>query len=185
MQSKSEIRAKIKELKSKLSKSEIQAASSQVKTKIESSLWFKNATHILTYASLPDELGTSLQLIDWMKTKYVYLPRVNDKDLEILLATETRIGSFNIEEPIGDNIININNIDLIIVPGVAFDYHGTRIGRGKGFYDRLLSNSNALKIGIGYDFQVLDKIPSEPHDITMDAIITPNNFILLNKTPWD
>ena len=182
MQSKSEIRAKIKELKSKLSKSEIQAASSQVKTKIESSLWFKNATHILTYASLPDELETSLQLIDWMKTKYVYLPRVNDKDLEILLATETRIGSFNIEEPIGDNIININNIDLIIVPGVAFDYHGTRIGRGKGFYDRFIKKNEIIYAGVCFDELLLDEIVFDKrHDKKSDMIFTQERVYVVGE----
>ena len=62
---------------------------------------------------------------------------------------------------------------MIIVPGVAFDPTGNRMGRGRGFYDRLLkSTPNAIKVGVAYDFQMLDTLPVEPHDVKMDLIIT-------------
>ena len=93
------------------------------------------------------------------------------------------IGSYNIIEPIGTPI-PASEIDLIIVPGVAFDKSGNRLGRGKGFYDRLLHNLSAIKIGVGYDFQLIEKINTEPHDIAMDAIITPSNSIIFNNTIW-
>ena len=63
------------------------------------------------------------------------------------------------------------------MPGVAFDRKANRLGRGKGFYDRLLAQTHALKIGICYDLQLLDEIPAEPHDIKMDIIVTENNII--------
>jgi 5-formyltetrahydrofolate cyclo-ligase len=64
-------------------------------------------------------------------------------------------------------------VELIVVPGVAFDPTGNRMGRGRGFYDRLLkSTPNAMKVGVAYDFQLLDKIPVEPHDVPMDSVIT-------------
>ena len=67
---------------------------------------------------------------------------------------------------------------MIIVPAVAFDFNKNRLGRGKGFYDRLLSQAtNAIKIGVGYDFQIFETIPTEPHDIPMDIVITPNHVI--------
>ena len=91
--------------------------------------------------------------------------------------TRLQYGSFHIEEPTGDDIEDIDNIELIIVPGIAYDNRGNRVGRGKGYYDRLLSRTKATKIGIGYDFQLVDEIDSEPHDITMDIVITDSRII--------
>ena len=59
------------------------------------------------------------------------------------------------------------------MPAVAFDRRGGRLGRGKGFYDRLLESTRAAKIGVGYEFQLLDQLPTEPHDVPMDIVITP------------
>ena len=181
---KNEIRALIKNLKANISNKQKEIDAKAVTSIIERSLWFKKSTHVLTYHSLPDEISTSLHF-NWNKHKSIYLPRVNGDLLEVLPFGETQIGSFKIQEPTNDNIINPQSLELIIVPGVAFDFNGTRIGRGKGFYDKLLSNTNALKIGIGYDFQLLENIPHEPHDILMDAIITPNHQVILNtKLAW-
>lgn len=182
---KNSIRQQVKLQKSLLDDKIKGFAANAVFSKIEDSLWFKDAHHILTYSSLPDELQSTQYLNLWKKTKSIYLPRVNQNFLEILPATQTTTGAFNIDEPIGNNIISTSILQLIIVPGIAFDLNGTRIGRGKGFYDRLLNSTNALKIGVGYDFQLFDSIPSECHDVPMDAIITPNNTIILNKSiPW-
>jgi 5-formyltetrahydrofolate cyclo-ligase len=80
---------------------------------------------------------------------------------------------FGIGEPTGPIWTDLDAIQIIIVPGVAFDRSGNRMGRGRGFYDRMLKSTvGALKIGIAYDFQMLDEIPVEPHDVKMDRIIT-------------
>lgn len=182
---KQEIRNKIKQLKASLSNTQKETEALIVKQKIENSLWFRNASNILTYNSLPDELCTASHLQDWKAFKTLYLPRVNGDDLEILYAENTVIGSFNIYEPTGNNIIPPSKIDLAIIPGIAFSPNGARIGRGKGYYDRLLVNLNALKIGICYDCQLLNNLPHESHDIYMDAIITPSRTIIINtKHPW-
>jgi 5-formyltetrahydrofolate cyclo-ligase len=60
---------------------------------------------------------------------------------------------------------------------VAFDIHGHRLGYGKGYYDRLLKKIKGLKVGLAYDFQIVDKLPVEPHDIPVDLIITPTRII--------
>ena len=63
-------------------------------------------------------------------------------------------------------------MELIIVPGVAFDRHNNRMGRGRGFYDRLLkSTPNAYKVGVGFDFQMVDNVPVEPFDVPMNKVI--------------
>ena len=69
---------------------------------------------------------------------------------------------------------------MIVVPAVAYDRKGNRLGRGKGFYDRLLGTTKATKVGIGYEFQLLDELPVEPHDVGVDIIITQNSTIVIN-----
>ena len=68
-------------------------------------------------------------------------------------------------------------IDLILVPGIAFDRRGYRIGLGGGYYDRFLARTEAVRIGLSYGFQIIDRVPDEPHDVTMDWIITENEVI--------
>ncbi len=74
--------------------------------------------------------------------------------------------------------MDISEIDLVIVPAVAFDRHGNRVGRGKGYYDRLLENCRALTIGVGYEFQLVDEIDAEEHDIPLDFVVTDRNAII-------
>jgi 5-formyltetrahydrofolate cyclo-ligase len=64
---------------------------------------------------------------------------------------------------------------------MAFDLHGNRLGRGKGFYDRLLAETSGVKCGVGYDFQLLEKIPAEPHDAKVDFIFTPTRCVKAKK----
>lgn len=146
---------------------------------LEKSVAFMMADKILMYHSLPDELSTIDFIDKWHTRKHFFLPRVNGVNLDVLPYDRTRLqyGSFHIEEPTGDDIEDIDNIELIIVPGIAYDNRGNRVGRGKGYYDRLLSRTKATKIGIGYDFQLVDEIDSEPHDITMDILITDSRII--------
>ena len=133
------------------------------------------------YHSLPDQLSTIKFLKKWHDRKRFFLPRVNGVNLDILPYEETRLelGSFHIEEPTGEDVVDVNDIELMVIPAVAFDRKGNRLGRGKGFYDRLLSSSKATKIGVGYEFQLFDSIPSEPHDVAMDMVITQKTVIKL------
>ena len=70
---------------------------------------------------------------------------------------------------------------MIVVPAVAYDRRGNRLGRGKGFYDRLLNTTKATKVGVGYQFQLIDEIPVEEHDVSMDIVITQNDYIIINE----
>lgn len=143
--------------------------------RLEETAAFMMADRILMYHSLPDELSTHRFLEKWNKQKTFYLPRVNGVNLEILPYDQSRLelGAFHIEEPTGTDAVDVNQIELIIVPAVAYDRNGNRLGRGKGFYDRLLASTKATKIGVAYEFQLVDEIPAEPHDVPMDMIITP------------
>ena len=178
---KSEIRRKIKALRSMLLETEKLSAAEEVFAHLENTPAFMMAEHILMYHSLPDELYTHRFLSKWGNRKHFYLPRVNGVNLEILPYDETRLelGAFHIEEPTGDNTVNPEDIELIVVPAVAYDRKGNRLGRGKGFYDRLLSATRATKVGVGYEFQILDEIPVEPHDVKMDIVISQNGCIII------
>jgi 5-formyltetrahydrofolate cyclo-ligase len=90
------------------------------------------------------------------------------------LAGDIAAGKFGVREPAARCAeIPPEMIDLALVPGIAFDLGGHRLGRGKGFYDRLLANISGVKCGVGYDFQLLEKIPAEPHDAKVNYILTP------------
>lgn len=178
---KSDIRRKIKNLRMMLSEMEKASAAEEVFSQLEKTAAFMMADTVLMYHSLPDELSTHRFLKKWHDRKRFFLPRVNGVNLEILPYEETRLelGSFQIEEPIGNDTADVDDIELMVIPAVAFDRKGNRLGRGKGFYDRLLANSKATKIGVGYEFQLLDSIPVEPHDVTMDMVITQKTIIKL------
>lgn len=142
---------------------------------IEQSSVFNQSKNILLFASLPDEIPTHHVIERWVAlNKNVYLPRVNGDMLEVIMYNPTKLkqGSFNILEPQGDEIVDPTILDMIIVPGVAFDKAGNRLGRGKGFYDRLLSHTNATTIAVCFNCQLLDNIPTEPHDMPVNFIVT-------------
>lgn len=180
---KAEIRKDIKHKKSLLSESVCSKAAFSVLEKLGDLPQFIQADNILCYHALPDELPTQPILDKWAKNKSLFLPRVNGNELEILNynAQTLQHGSFNIQEPQGDNIINVQLMDIIIVPAIAYDLKGNRIGRGKGYYDRLLQNTNATKIGIIFDFQLLDNIQTDTHDIPVDIVITDKQTIICNQ----
>ena len=71
------------------------------------------------------------------------------------------------------------SLDLIIVPGVVYDFFGNRIGHGKGYYDRLLKKACTIpSIGLAFEFQIVDRISAEAHDEKVDTIITENRIII-------
>ena len=180
---KNEIRRKIQSLRTILLDKERISAAEEVFSRLEKTAAFLMAERIMMYHSLPDELSTHAFLNKWHDKKKFYLPRVNGVDLEILPYEESRLelGSFHIEEPTGNDIADPNDIELVVVPAVAYDRKGRRLGRGKGFYDRFLKTTKATKVGVGYEFQLYDELPSEPHDVGMDIIVTQHTTIILKK----
>jgi len=93
------------------------------------------------------------------------------------LNADLRAGHFGIREP-RDNcpVVRSNRLDFVLVPGVAFAMDGRRLGRGKGVYDRLLMSVRGSKCGAGFDEQIVDDLPEEPHDIRLDCILTPTRW---------
>ena len=141
----------------------------------------QQASCIALYHAIPGEVQTAGVIEKWYRKKRLLLPLIKGNDLQLLLYAgkeSLKTGVFGILEPSEDcEAVPESEIDLIIVPGVAFDRQHNRLGRGKGFYDRLLSTLDVPKIGICYDFQLKDQIPAEPFDRKMDLIITEKEIL--------
>ncbi len=171
------LRKKIKELKDNIPEKELDKQSVSIKEKLTSLPEFRNAVHILLYWSLPDEVDTKQILREWFKKKNLYLPVISGNDLKIVaFEGEDKMipdAKYGIPEPVGEKLKDESLIDLVIVPGIAFDKQNNRLGRGAGYYDRILKRlKNSTKAGFAFDFQLIDKIPVEPHDIKMDMVIS-------------
>lgn len=176
---KSKIRRQIKELKATLSpRYKIQSAAA-VKAAIEAHPLYGVSRSILLYNSLPDELSTQPMLQAWYPEKKIYLPVVEGDEITIgeYRPEQMHIGAYGIIEP-DIRLSRPVKIDMAIIPGVAFDTDKTRIGRGRGYYDKLLSRIETYKIGIAYHIQLLSHLPCRPHDIKMDCIITEKETII-------
>lgn len=136
-----------------------------------------DAHTVLLYSALPDEVPTQ-PLLSRLATegKTVLLPRVvNDTDMELRRYTslqDLEQGAFGIMEPTGELFTDYHDIDVAVIPGMAFDREGHRLGRGKGYYDRFLTQlPHTYKIGICFPFQLVDHVPADVHDILMDEVI--------------
>ena len=135
------------------------------------------ARTILMYYSLPDEVDTHDAVNELVRRgKTVLLPRVIDgENMEIRIyekPEDLQEGSYGIMEPTGKPFTDYAVIDVAVVPGMAFDGSGRRLGRGKGYYDRFLPKAvNACKIGVCFGFQKLEAVPADGNDVRMDRII--------------
>jgi 5-formyltetrahydrofolate cyclo-ligase len=176
MITKKELRNLIKALKNEQNKKDWERISDAIFVQIEDTEAFNKASSILSYWSMSDEVMTHKAVERWSKYKKVYLPLIKGNDLELVLFEGVEKMKpepvFGILEPTSAEKIEIGEIDLVIVPGVAFDASCNRMGRGKGYYDRLLSESVAVKIGVAFSFQIVDKVPVDPHDVPLDMVVT-------------
>ena len=178
---KKELRRQIKQLKAITPVAVREVEASMVFKSIEGMPVWKNSQHILCYWSLPDELPTHEAVNQWLVSgKNIYLPRVVGDDLEIVPYHGAQSldddNQFHIGEPVGD-AVDASCLELIIVPAVALDGNRNRLGRGKGFYDRLLTTTACPTIGVACDFQLVEEVPVEPHDRPLDCIVTSDTVI--------
>ncbi len=168
------LRADIKVLKKQHTAEQLYTQSQRILQKLEQTKDFQQADKVMIYSALPDEVQTAGFLKKWCNKKQLILPTVVGDDIVPVALTATTIfkeGDFHILEP--QNAPYDGDFDLMIVPGVAFDRLGNRLGRGRGYYDRFLAKHLSVKrIGICFDFQLVDEIPTEPTDIKMHAIIS-------------
>lgn len=170
------LRKQVKQLKANLTNEYKKEQSSIIFKHIETLDVFKNSQNILLYWSLDDEVSTHDFVNKWSEKKTIFLPVIDGETLKIVrfidqkqLIKETKFG---VCEPCGEQLIDTNKLDLIIVPGVAFDINNNRMGRGRAFYDKLLKTTPALKIGICFPCQLFPQVPFDDNDIKMNIVIS-------------
>lgn len=144
--------------------------------KLEALEAFQRAKTVLAYWSIEGEVHTHAPVIRWAQHKRVALPMVENDSLVLGLFTGMDCMApsppFGILEPKSTPRVCIDEVDLVVVPGIAFDLHGNRLGRGKGYYDRLLRDVRAVKVGLCFNFQLVHSVPTDELDIRMDAVMS-------------
>ena len=147
---------------------------------------WQEAKSILFYAPLPDELDVWPLLLDALaERKEVGLPRFSPAAGAYVACRvreperDVARGHLNIREPVSTCPTLPLTLDLILVPGVAFDLRGRRLGRGKGFYDQLLASARGMTCGVAFDEQIVPEVPVEPHDMHLSCILTPTRWLEL------
>jgi 5-formyltetrahydrofolate cyclo-ligase len=161
------------------------AASGQTRTQLKEQTLWKNAESVLFFAPMPDEVDVWPLLAEVLASgKIAALPRYDFANNDYVacrlhnLQSEIVPGQFGIREPrAGCPEIPLERLGLILVPGVAFDLCGGRLGRGRGFYDRLLPEIHGIKCGVAFDEQIVNEVPAGTLDVRMDFILTPTRLV--------
>lgn len=180
MENKKELRKRILNIRSSMSLEDAEKNSNIILDKIINMNIYKQSKLVFVYMDFNKEVMTS-KLMEHMlcDKKRLVIPYTNTKNIalipsEITKQTDLKLNSFGYYEPVTIRPIDPKEIDLVIVPGLVFDKQLNRIGFGKGYYDRILVKlkPSAFKMALAHEFQVLESIPAEEHDIKMDMIVT-------------
>lgn len=131
---------------------------------------------IAAFSPLPDELQIWDLVEELSQSKVIALPRIEaDGVMQFYRYCKESLasGSYGIMEPSATTLVTPGEIDAMIVPGVVFTVSGARMGRGKGYYDKYMSQTTfrAFKLGVCYEEQLVDELPMEPHDVVMDVVV--------------
>ncbi len=177
---KSSLRSSLRKKRRELPREERSAAAEKVAKRVIALEQYESSHCILAYMAAKGELDVS---------PIVENARANGKKIAFPLCIENRglrllvphspdsfvFGAYGIKEPDerDSDEISVAELDFIIVPGVGFDDECRRLGQGGGYYDCLLGKSSAFACGVGYDFQLCDKLPTEPHDRSIDCVVFP------------
>jgi 5-formyltetrahydrofolate cyclo-ligase len=162
-------------------------ASAQARAVLAAQALWKTAQWVLFFAPLPGELDIWPLLSEALSAaKRVALPRFvaetrSYEPCQILdTSVDLQMGHFGIREPSPRCLpLRSPRVDLILVPGLAFDLGGHRLGRGKGYYDQLLRGLGGITCGVAFDQQIVAEIPVEPHDVRVNCVLTPTRWIQL------
>jgi 5-formyltetrahydrofolate cyclo-ligase len=172
---KKELRGLIAEKKRLCGDSLLQTQSVEIFNRLETHAIFHEAHTVLLFYSLKDEPDTHSFIEKWSGEKEILLPALCGENLELRVYNGCEgllRGAYGIWESSGRLFTDYASIDLAVIPGVAFDRSGNRLGRGKGYYDRLLPHISACKLGVCFSFQLVENVPIGEFDVRMDEIIT-------------
>jgi len=161
------------------------AGSESLCANLENAYCWQSSQRILMFYPLNDEPDIVPLLEKGLRAgKTLALPRYNvttgvyEAALLRNLTEDLVPGRFGVREPSANcPALPLNQLDLTLVPGIAFDASGRRLGRGKGFYDRLLPGTTGMKLGLAFDWQESDALPIEPHDVELDGVLTPTRWL--------
>ena len=172
---KRDIRRSVRAEIAKLSAVEKQMLSAQIFSKLSTSSIIEEASVVALFISLSDEPQTA-EFIEHLllQKKRIVVPRIEGEEMNFYDISEGLAkGAFGIMEPVATTPIEPSEIDVMVVPGVAFTLDGARCGRGKGFYDKYLSRNGfrARTIGVCYPCQIVESIPTEEHDKVLDKVV--------------
>jgi len=158
---------------------------------VDADVW-KKARTILAYLALKDEIDLAPALQAALREgKVLALPRF-DAATNTYAAAQVgdlreslMAGAFGISEPAPSNpVAPLKQLDLVLVPGLAFDHAGCRLGRGKGHYDRLLAEAGGFWCGVALEEQIVQRLPREAHDAAMHGLLTPASWLECGGRGW-
>ncbi len=181
--SKQQIRREIETQRKALDAQWLETASARVVETLLSMDVFQSAETVALYMAIAGEVNLDSLFQKCRELgKRTCIPVFNTKEklyemAEITLETECFTGHYGIREPLSPALFPMGNIDLVVVPGVAFDRKGNRLGRGGGYYDRLLEGFSGASSAVAFDFQVLPAIPLEQHDKPVDVLVTETEIM--------
>jgi 5-formyltetrahydrofolate cyclo-ligase len=185
--SKSALRHSVLRRLGRMSATERATLSTQARSVLQQQPCWHQAKSALLFAPMAGELDIWPLVTEALTAgKVVALPR--------FVPQTSLYEACPIEDPVGDLVAGrfgirepaprcagkaLNMLDIILVPGIAFDLHGRRLGRGRGFYDRLLAAVRGTRCGVAFDEQIVREIPAEPHDALLNCILTPTRWVQL------
>lgn len=188
MITKSQLRKQIAAIRKSLSEETVSLNSRHIVERILKLKPFQKAEIIALYMAIGGEIRLDpLFSTCWNSGKRTCIPVFDAQTkvyemAEITSETQFKVGNYGIKEPINTPRIPMKEIDLILVPGVAFSRDGKRLGRGGGYYDRLLAGYQGTAVGVAFDEQIVAEIPCEAHDLPVDYVVTPLKvFIASNE----
>lgn len=178
---KKELRQQLRAILAAISPQELHDRSLRACNLLTTTREYKRSEIILVFLSLPSEIDTTpLVLHAWRDLKRVLAPKVSWEQRRMLpieirsLSDDVSESPLGLREPAQGMPIPVANIDMVIVPGLGFDKHGNRIGRGRGFYDRFLAHRDwhGVACGLALEDQVVDDVPALEHDRQVDMLVT-------------
>lgn len=184
---KNELREQTLQERVNLSEGDVKSRSEIIEKRLVNSEFWPKSGRVGLYASVKNEVLTyDLFRHALEKGLHVYFPRVEQgiKFYEVNGPEDLQKGSWGIPEP-KRSCLEINleeeHLDLLVIPGIAFSKDGSRVGYGKGFYDRAIKNLSAFTVGLAYDFQIYDEVPVDPWDQKLDLILSESKYFLNPK----
>ncbi len=171
------LRKQVLAVRDRLSQQQRQNKSREIEERLFLLAEFKSARTVMFFASFRTEVDTAPMIRRALTFgKRVVLPKVKDTELALFeiadFSTDVSPGAWGIPEPRERKPVALDEIDLIVVPGAAFDRWGNRLGYGAGFYDRLLSEFPKMTVALAFEAQILPRVPSELHDVPVRKIVS-------------